>query len=152
TYEFENVDLAAASFIEKQGKLPQGAYPLEVTQNREKEKTLMQAAGLPVPEYFIVHDEAECIEACGKITYSAVIKTWRGGYDGKGQIKLESADDQDEAVAFTKQHGHCIIEAWVPFDKEISVLFTRSRSADGQAEIAFFPIPENDHKDHILYQ
>src|SRR5699024_8483072 len=62
TYEFENVDLAAASFIEKQGKLPQGAYPLEVTQNREKEKTLMQAAGLPVPEFFIVHDEAECIE------------------------------------------------------------------------------------------
>src|SRR5699024_2180580 len=152
TYEFENVDLAAASYIEKQGKLPQGAYPLEVTQNREKEKTLMKEAGLPVPTFFIVRDEAECIEACKNITYPAVIKTCRGGYDGKGQVKLESADEKDTAIAFTKKYGYCIIEEWVSFDKEISVVFTRSQSDNGEAKIAFFPIPENEHKDHILYK
>lgn len=152
TYEFENVDLTAATYIEKQGKLPQGAYPLEVTQNREKEKTLMKEAGLPVPTFFIVHNEVECKEACEKITYPAVIKTCSGGYDGKGQIKLETVADQDKAIDFTNEHGHCIIESWVPFDKEISVVFTRAYTENGDGHITFFPIPENEHKDHILFK
>lgn len=152
TYEFENVDLTAATFIEARGKLPQGAYPLEVTQNREKEKTLMGDVGLPVPEFYIVHNEQECREACGKIAYPAVIKTCRGGYDGKGQIKLETAEDIDEAVEFTQEHGHSIVETWVPFDREISVVFTRGRKQDGESQITFFPIPENEHKNHILYK
>src|SRR5699024_12598862 len=50
TYEFENVDLEAATYIEKAGKLPQGAFPLEVTQNREREKTLLADLGLPVAD------------------------------------------------------------------------------------------------------
>lgn len=152
TYEFENVDLAAAAYIEEQGKLPQGAYPLEVTQNREKEKMLMREAGLPVPEFFIVRTAAECIRACEQITYPAVIKTCRGGYDGKGQMTLESIDDQAKAVEFTKAHSYCIIEAWIPFDKEISVVFTRGRRGNGDGEVTFFPIPENAHKEHILYK
>lgn len=152
TYEFENVDLTAATYIEEKGKLPQGAYPLEVTQNREKEKTLMTEAGLPVPEFYIVHNERECRGACRKISYPAVIKTCRGGYDGKGQIKLETAEDTDEAAEFAEKHGHCIIEAWVPFEREISVVFSRRQMENGEAEMAFFPIPENEHKDHILYK
>src|SRR5699024_745924 len=54
TYEFENVDLSAATYIEEQGKLPQGAYALEVTQNREKEKMEMKKLQLPVPAFEIV--------------------------------------------------------------------------------------------------
>src|SRR5699024_11813869 len=100
-------------YIENEGKLPQGAHPLEVTQNREKEKTLMRETGLPVPEFYIVRNEEECQDACGKITYPAIIKTCRGGYDGKGQIKLETIDDREKAVEFTKEHRHCIIESWV---------------------------------------
>src|SRR5690625_3595841 len=87
TYEFENVDLAAARFIESHGKLPQGAYALEVTQNREKEKTLMRELGLPVPEFSIVTNGNEAKEALENMTFPAVIKTCRGGYDGKGQLK-----------------------------------------------------------------
>ena len=148
TYEFENVDLAAATYIEEKGKLPQGAFALEVTQNREKEKRILHDAGLPVPDFFIVENEWECKGALENITYPAVIKTCLGGYDGKGQIKLTSDADINDAVAFVDKHQHCIIEQWVAFDKEISVIFTRSRSG----EMAFFPIGENDHKNHILYQ
>lgn len=148
TYEFENVDLDAATFIEKAGKLPQGAYALEVTQNREKEKNLMKEIGLPVPNFSIVHNGAECEEALEKTTLPAVIKTCRGGYDGKGQLKIETEQDKDAAIQFADQGGTFIIEEWITFDKEISTVFTRSLSG----EIVFFPVAENDHKDHILYE
>jgi 5-(carboxyamino)imidazole ribonucleotide synthase len=148
TYEFENVDLHAAAYIEKQGKLPQGAYALEVTQNREKEKQLMKDADLPIPDFTIVTSGESCETALQNFTYPCVIKTCRGGYDGKGQLKLTSEADNVEAIAFAEKNKHCIIEQWVVFEKEISVLFTRSRSG----EISFFPISENDHKDHILYK
>jgi 5-(carboxyamino)imidazole ribonucleotide synthase len=148
TYEFENVDLQAASYLEKEGKLPQGAYSLEVTQNREKEKQLMKKAGLPVPEFAIVHNGKDCENALQNFSLPAVIKTCSGGYDGKGQIKINSKDDVQAAIDFAEEKGHCIIESWVPFDKEISVVFTRSQSG----EITFFPLAENEHKDHILYK
>ncbi|WP_077324453.1 5-(carboxyamino)imidazole ribonucleotide synthase [Virgibacillus siamensis] len=148
TYEFENVDLDAAAYIENLGKLPQGAFALEVTQNREKEKTVMQDAGLPVPYFNIVTNSKECEQALANFTFPTVIKTCSGGYDGKGQLKLEMDDDIPAACAFAEKNGTCIIEQWVPFDREISVVFTRTQSG----EIEFFPIAENDHKDHILYQ
>ncbi|MBU5467947.1 5-(carboxyamino)imidazole ribonucleotide synthase [Virgibacillus sp. MSJ-26] len=148
TYEFENVDLTAATYIEKEGKLPQGAYALEVTQNREKEKELMKSVGLPVPEFKIVQTESDIKEAFETIAFPAVIKTCRGGYDGKGQLKIDADSEIEQAVKFLNENKHCIIESWLSFDKEISVVFTRSLSG----EITFFPIPENEHKDHILYK
>lgn len=148
TYEFENVDLEAATYIESKGKLPQGAYALEVTQNREKEKSLIKKLGLPAPKFSIVHDGAECEEALKDFTFPAVIKTCRGGYDGKGQLKLKSENDIEAAKAFADKNEHCIIEEWIPFDKEISVVFTRSKAG----EITYFPVAENEHRDHILYK
>ena len=148
TYEFENVDLAAATYIEEAGKLPQGAYALEVTQNREKEKSVMEEVGLPIPAFSIVHHGAACEKALQTTSLPAVIKTCRGGYDGKGQLKIESEADFADAVAFADQDGTFIIEEWITFDKEISVIFTRSVTG----EIEIFPIAENNHKDHILYE
>lgn len=147
TYEFENVDLQAARFIEEAGKLPQGAFALEVTQNREKEKTLTKDLGLPVPEFSIVHNAKECEEALKETILPAVIKTCRGGYDGKGQLKIENEQDKEAAIQFADQGGTFIIERWIPFDLEISVVFTREQNGN----IRFFPISENEHKDHILY-
>ena len=148
TYEFENVDLQAAAYLEKEGKLPQGAFALEITQNREKEKQLIKKAGLPVPDFAIVHHGGECEEALQNFPFPAVIKTCSGGYDGKGQFKLTSKVDVQPAIDFAAEKGHCIIEHWIPFDKEISVVFTRSQSG----EITYFPLAENDHKDQILYK
>ncbi|MYL43166.1 5-(carboxyamino)imidazole ribonucleotide synthase [Virgibacillus salexigens] len=148
TYEFENVDLHAAAYIEQQGKLPQGSFALEVTQNREKEKTLMEEANLPVPPFSIVKNGAECEQALADFPFPAVIKTCSGGYDGKGQLKIENREHIAAAIEFAEQHAYCIVEQWIPFDKEISVVFTRSL----KGEITFFPVAENDHKNHILYQ
>lgn len=148
TYEFENVDLEAAKYIEKAGKLPQGAYALEITQNREAEKMLMKNENLPVPEFRIVKDGNECEQWINDMALPAVIKTTRGGYDGKGQLKLETEADKKAAIEFADQYGPCIIEQWIPFDKEISVIFSRSITG----EFTFFPISENEHKEHILYK
>jgi len=117
-----------------------------VTQNREKEKTVIKEAGLPVPDFSIVHDANECERALDQTSFPVVIKTCRGGYDGKGQLKIESEQDVQAAIQFADQDGTFIIEQWIPFDKEISVVFTRSQTG----EIAFFPIAENEHTDHIL--
>lgn len=148
TYEFENVDLAAAKFIEKAGKLPQGAYALEVTQNRQAEKELMRAASLPVPAFAIVENGEMTQEALKTIPLPAVIKSCRGGYDGKGQLKIETAADIPAAIEYADQSGTFIVEQWIKFDKEISTVFTRSQTG----EIEFFPIAENKHQDHILYE
>lgn len=147
TYEFENVDLKAARYIESKGKLPQGAYALEITQNREAEKTLMNEAGLPVAPFAIVKSGEEARSALEETTFPAVIKTCTGGYDGKGQLKLESEADIEAAVQFAEQGGTFIVEEWISFDKEVSVVFTRG--TDGN--IRYFPLAENEHKDHILH-
>ncbi len=148
TYEFENVDLTAARYIEEKGKLPQGADALEITQHREREKKVMKEADLPVAPFAIVNSSEECKRALDSTPLPAVIKTCQGGYDGKGQLKINSASDFEEASEFANQSGPFIIEQWIAFDKEISVIF--SRSIDGV--ITYFPIAENIHKDHILYE
>src|SRR5690625_7738488 len=79
TYEFENVDLTAATYIEKKGKLPQGAFALEITQNREKEKQLIKDAGLPVPAFAIVKNGEACGQALKGKDFPQVIKTCHGG-------------------------------------------------------------------------
>lgn len=147
TYEFENVDLQAAQLLEERGILPQGANSLRVTQDRELEKSAIQNAKQPVAPYAIVKTSQELAEQAEKIGYPCVAKTCRGGYDGKGQVKLTSEADLPEAEAMLANAGRLIIEKWVTFDKEISVVFTRSI----KGEIGFFPISENIHRDHILH-
>ena len=147
TYEFENVDLQAAQLLEEQGLLPQGANSLRVTQDRELEKETMRKANQPVAPYSIVKTPQELKDQANKIGYPSVAKTCRGGYDGKGQVKLSGELDLAEAEEMLEKAGRLIIEKWVTFDKEISVVFTRS--VDGDIEI--FPISENIHRDHILH-
>src|SRR5690625_3478976 len=93
TYEFENVDLTAATYIEKEGKLPQGAYALEVTQNREKEKELMKSVELLVPEFNIVQTESDINEAFDTIAFLALINTCGRVYDGYGLLQMHADSD-----------------------------------------------------------
>lgn len=147
TYEFENVDLEAARYIEDEHKLPQGADLLQVTQNRDQEKQLIKDLSIPVSPFVIVDEVADCKKALEEIGFPSVIKTCHGGYDGKGQLKINSMDDLSAVEDFVLAHKQrCIIEHWITFDKEISVILTR----DQKGEIAFFPLAENIHKDHIL--
>lgn len=147
TYEFENVDLEAAKYLFDLGLLPQGTQALAITQDREREKQAMQEANQPVSPFQIVTDEASLSEAIRTIGYPAVVKTCRGGYDGKGQVKLNDASGLSDVMALLKSHGRLIYEAFVAFDCELSVVFTRSQTG----ELAVFPVGENVHRDHILH-
>ncbi|WP_226584371.1 5-(carboxyamino)imidazole ribonucleotide synthase [Halobacillus litoralis] len=148
TYEFENVDLKVARLFEEAGRLPQGAYALEITQNREKEKAIAVEAGLSVPDYRIVTTFNQCEKALEEIPFPVVMKTISGGYDGKGQLKIEGEDQLDEVRSFMKEGGTYIVEEWIYFNQEISQVFTRSQ--DGR--ITSFPLAENIHKNHILHE
>ncbi|MFD2760230.1 5-(carboxyamino)imidazole ribonucleotide synthase [Lentibacillus juripiscarius] len=148
TYEFENVDVDTAAIARQQGKLPQGTAALEVTQNRQREKTVLYESGLPVPAFSIVTNAEECAAALEQMQLPAVLKTLSGGYDGKGQQKVTTKDDVPAARTFADEHDACIAEEWIAFDKEISVVFTRAQSG----EITFFPIGENEHREQILYK
>lgn len=147
TYEFENVDLQAATYLEEAGILPQGANSLAITQDREKEKQAMVDSGQSVAPFAIIQSKDELNKAVKTIGFPAVVKTCRGGYDGKGQVKLSSADDLAEAEQLLAKSERLIYEAWISFDKEISIVFTRGM--DGS--IKYFPIGENIHRDHILH-
>ncbi len=128
TYEFENVDLTAAEFLEAKGILPQGANSLKVTQDRELEKKAMVDSNQPVAEFAIVQTVQQVEKAVEKLGYPSVVKTCRGGYDGKGQVKLTNERDIKEASEMLSATDQLIVEKWVPFDKEISIVFTRSQA------------------------
>jgi 5-(carboxyamino)imidazole ribonucleotide synthase len=147
TYEFENVDLEAARYLEAEGVLPQGAKSLEITQDREKEKQAMLDSNQPVSPFQIVTSEKELDEAIETIGLPAVVKTCRGGYDGKGQVKLKTKEDLPGVREMLERGERLIYEAFVTFDCEISVVFTRSMDGD----MRYFPVGENVHRDHILH-
>ncbi|PGT82488.1 MULTISPECIES: 5-(carboxyamino)imidazole ribonucleotide synthase [Bacillaceae] len=147
TYEFENIDYTALRWLEENAALPQKSSLLLLTQDRETEKAAIEKAGCEVAPYQIIHNDEELYKAVEKLEYPSVLKTCRGGYDGKGQRVLRSDQDLEEAKQLLS-HGTCILEKWVPFEKEISVIVTRSVSGETKT----FPVAENVHKDNILYQ
>ncbi|WP_426551766.1 5-(carboxyamino)imidazole ribonucleotide synthase [Bacillus pumilus] len=147
TYEFENIDYDALNQLKKEANLPQGSELLLLTQNRETEKKGIVDAGCEVAPYRIIHDEKELEDAVTVVGLPAVLKTCRGGYDGKGQYVIKEIGQLHEATALLT-HGTCVLESWVPFQMELSVIVTRSI----HGEIAVFPVAENIHKHNILFQ
>jgi 5-(carboxyamino)imidazole ribonucleotide synthase len=147
TYEFENIDAAALEWLCNQAYVPQGKSLLEVTQDRVKEKAAIENAGVQVAPYAVINSLKDLHESCERLGYPVVLKTARGGYDGKGQVVLKSHQDIEEAQVLL-DNGQCILEKWISFTKEISVII--SRNSNG--ETAVFPVGENIHRDNILHQ
>ncbi|WP_416730363.1 5-(carboxyamino)imidazole ribonucleotide synthase [Fictibacillus sp. JL2B1089] len=148
TYEFENIDAESANWLEENGNLPQGSRLLSVTQHRLKEKETLQKAGVPVAPYRPVTNLRSLQRAVEELGYPSVLKTCRGGYDGKGQFVIKQESDLEIAATLLEKETDCVLEAWVDFEKEISVIITRSVSG----EVKSFPIAENIHKENILHQ
>ncbi|MGD6964367.1 5-(carboxyamino)imidazole ribonucleotide synthase [Fictibacillus phosphorivorans] len=148
TYEFENIDAESANWLEENANLPQGSRLLAVTQHRLKEKETLQKAGVPVAPYRPVTDLRSLQLAVAELGYPSVLKTCRGGYDGKGQFVIKQESDLEIAATLLEKETDCVLEAWVAFEKEISVIITRSVSG----EVKSFPIAENIHKENILHQ
>ncbi|MCA1322006.1 5-(carboxyamino)imidazole ribonucleotide synthase [Bacillus tianshenii] len=147
TYEFENIDYEALTWLEENAYLPQGSLVLQATQHRGTEKRAIEAAGLQVAPYREVQTREELMEAIEELGYPAVLKTCRFGYDGKGQVVLKDETALEQAAELLA-HGECVLEKWIPFQKEISVVV--ARGTDGQ--IAAFPVAENEHRENILYK
>lgn len=146
TYEFENVDLNALEDVQDRVYLPQGTNLLYTTKNRLREKNFLRQAGVKTAPFMAVHTSAELKDAVKKIGYPAVLKTSEGGYDGHGQEVLRNKDDLDKCASILAT-GDCILEGWVPFNCECSVMV--GRNEDG--EITAFPVSENIHHDEILH-
>lgn len=147
TYEFENIDYEALLWLEENAYLPQRSELLQITQNRATEKKAVQDAGAQVAPYFIVDTKEQIIDAVNTLGLPCVLKTCRGGYDGKGQYVIKEMNELDEASKLLNI-GQCVLEAWIPFEKEISVIVTRSVSG----EIKTFPVAENIHVENILHE
>ncbi|MEX1110303.1 MAG: 5-(carboxyamino)imidazole ribonucleotide synthase [Chthoniobacterales bacterium] len=143
TFEFENVPADTVRWAAEHCAVRPGARALATVQNRVREKTFLAAGGFPVAPWAVVTSSAELSAAAARLSYPAVLKTAESGYDGKGQRKLESPVDL-AAADLPPFPG--VLEAWVPFVMEISVVL--ARGADGS--VALFPVCENIHRHHIL--
>lgn len=145
TYEFENVPVAAARHLATRLAVypPPGA--LETAQDRLSEKSLFTRLGIPTPRFAAVSSRDELAAAARSLGLPAVLKTRRLGYDGKGQAVLRS-DAELEAAWQQLGSSPLILEAFIPFDRELSILAVRSR--DGHT--AFYPLVQNEHREGIL--
>lgn len=145
TYEFENIPLTSATFLAARKPVRPAPSVLEISQHRGAEKGFAIANGVPVAPYRLVTSRAELDQAVAEIGLPAVLKTCRFGYDGKGQAILRSPDDLAGAWAALSTDD-AILEGFVGFEKEISVIV--ARGIDG--EVRAYAAVENHHVDHIL--
>lgn len=145
TYEFENVDVDGIKYIEKMTHIPQGTIGLSVTQDRLSERSFLESNNINIAPYETVVVVSDIRDSVSNIGFPCVVKTTRGGYDGKGQVVLYSEEDIDKSVPLI-QHGPCILEAFIPFVKELSVMIAANQNGD----YTIFPIVENIHKNSIL--
>ncbi|MCA1056171.1 5-(carboxyamino)imidazole ribonucleotide synthase [Rossellomorea aquimaris] len=147
TYEFENIDYEALKWLSGRAYLPQGAELIRITQDRITEKEALTLAGVEVAPYAVIHQEEDIYDNIEKLGLPAVLKTSRGGYDGKGQFVIRRVEEVTEAAALLES-GPCVLEKWIPFERELSVIVTRN--PDGQQ--THFPVVENIHVDNILHE
>lgn len=145
TYEFENIPAATASLVESSKLLRPGVKALEMTQDRLIEKDFLNQSGVTTAPYQAFETREELEAAFAAIGRPAVAKTRRFGYDGKGQFIVKSKRDLDAVMEVTKG-APSILEGFINFDREISVVVARSASGD----VAAFPVGENVHTNHIL--
>ena len=148
TYEFENIDHKTAEWLEKNLYLPQGYKLLQITQHRALEKEAIQSLEIPVAPFRIIHHFEDLSEAINEIGVPSVLKTCRGGSDGKGQVVIHAMDEVNSAFEELKDKGELVLEKWISFEKELSVIVTRNVSG----EVTTFPVAENIHQNNILHQ
>jgi 5-(carboxyamino)imidazole ribonucleotide synthase len=145
TYEFENVPVESARWLADRLPVWPPTEALAIAQDRVSEKGFFESLGVPVPAFAAVDSESDFERALERIGLPAVLKTTRFGYDGKGQAVLR--DRQDADSAWTRLAGRpLILEAFVPFERELSILGVRSRTG----EMGFYPLVGNEHRDGML--
>jgi 5-(carboxyamino)imidazole ribonucleotide synthase len=145
TYEFENVPVESVRFLREMAPVFPPPEALEASQDRVAEKALFDDVGVPTSPHEVIATPAELHDALAGLGTPAVLKTRRLGYDGKGQVVIHDpllAEDAWRAIG----ERPSILEGFVAFDRELSILGVRDR--DGST--AFYPLVENHHRDGIL--
>ncbi|MFC3717069.1 5-(carboxyamino)imidazole ribonucleotide synthase [Luteimonas soli] len=152
TFDFENVPAESAQWLSERVPVFPNPRALGLIQDRLAEKTLFRDAGVPVPEFADVTSREGLDAAIAAIGTPCILKTRRLGYDGKGQFRIRpdkagaTADDAWDALGAQAQTVGLILEAFVPFERELSVVAVRGR--DG--EFRTWPLTENWHVDGVL--
>ncbi len=145
TYEFENIDPAAIDTVAAHAPVAPGRASLEAAGHRAREKALAQACGGRPAPWRHVTTRAELDAAVAEIGTPAILKTATEGYDGKGQVRLRSADAA--GAAWDAVGGRtCVLEGMVAFAHEFSILLVRGQDGTSVA----YPPPHNEHRDGIL--
>ena len=149
TFDFENVPAESAQWLSERVPVFPNPRALSIAQDRLAEKTLFRELGIPVPAFADVPDRAALDAAIASIGTPCILKTRRLGYDGKGQFRIRSSVDVDaawEVLGAQAASVGLILEAFVPFEREFSVVAVRGR--DG--EFRTWPLTENWHVDGVL--
>lgn len=151
TYEWENVPAELCEQLERELPVRPSSRVLRVIQDRIEQKTFFQAHGLAVPAFYAMSSPEE-LSRQTVLGYPLICKTSTAGYDGKGQWKIDRKEDcaaVQQDLARTRRPGsRWILEEWLPFEREVSILVVRS--TDGTART--YPLVENVHEDGILRQ
>lgn len=147
TFDFENVPADSAGWLASRVPVFPAPRALALAQDRLAEKQLFGELGIPVAPYAAVASRDALEAAAGAIGLPAVLKTRRLGYDGKGQFRLRETGDIAAGWNALGDHEHgLILESWVPFDRELSIIAARSETG----EFVCWPVTENWHVDGIL--
>lgn len=146
TVEFENVSATAMAFLEKRVPVRPGPEVLATCQHRRREKEFLQGAGFPCAPFRVVDSVESLAGAVSELGTPCVLKTAAFGYDGKGQIKLRGGEDPS-AVWQELGADVGVLEKWIGFEGEFSVICARNASGDEEV----FPVAENIHRNHILH-
>jgi len=145
TFEFENVPAATAEAAAAETPVRPAGSVLHTSQHRLREKTFLTQAGFPVTGFAQVRSLDELRAGLAVLGCPAVLKTAGWGYDGKGQVKITRPEDASAAFA-TLGTAEGILEAWVPFEREVSVV--AARGMDGS--FVHYGVIANAHENHIL--
>jgi 5-(carboxyamino)imidazole ribonucleotide synthase len=145
TYEWEGVPAATARALEASAPVFPSPQALDVSQDRLVEKDALNRLGIATAPYRDVDSPEGLRQAVEALGLPAVLKTRRGGYDGKGQAVLRAPADVDAAWD-TLGGGPLILEGFVPFERELSIIAVRARDGD----VRCWPAVENTHRDGIL--
>lgn len=148
TYEFENVPVEAAQLVASIAPVRPGPKALQAAQDRIVEKTFLNQAGIATAPFRAVESDTAIASALAELGGSGVLKTRRMGYDGKGQRVFRNAAAKDCEGAFAALGTvPLILEGFVPFVREVSVIAARSLGGG----FAAYDVAENVHRNGILH-
>ncbi len=149
TFDFENVPAASAHWLAERKPVFPNPAALAVAQDRLSEKTLFRELGIPLPPFADIRSRDELAAKVAEFGAPCILKTRRLGYDGKGQFRIRSAADVDaawQALGAQVENTGLILEGFVAFDREVSVVAVRGRDGEFRA----WPLTGNWHVDGVL--